>query len=187
MLLTAKQTRFTNSRFSSLETPNFVVNSQKVLILGVGNTLLGDEGFGVHALRYLDEHYSWPENVKLVDGGSLGLLLMAELMECDLAIVLDVALGGHPPGTFYRLEEDAFSEKLSFRQSMHQTSLVDTLISCELAGHRPKAVVFAMEPFDIQKLQTTLTPEAARKLPEFCARVVSEIGKMGISGEAKTV
>lgn len=153
---------------------------KRVLILGVGNILLGDEGFGVHAMRYLEEEYDWPGNVRLVDGGTLGLLLLAELLECDLAIILDVARGGRSPGTFYELTPDALDSALSFRQSMHQTSLADTLISCELAGHKPEAIIYAMEPFDIQNVQARLTSEAQARLPEFCGKVVAEMGKLGI-------
>lgn len=156
---------------------------KRVLILGVGNTLLGDEGFGVHAIRHLERHYCWPDNVKLVDGGTLGLLLLAELLECDLAIILDVACGGYPPGTFYQLEATDLDPALSFRQSMHQTSLGDTLVSCDLAGHRPDALIYAMEPFDIQNVQARLTEGAQDRLPQFCEKVVRELAKIGI--EAK--
>ncbi len=149
--------------------------------MGVGNTLLGDEGFGVHAVDYLQAHYSWPDNVRLVDGGTLGLLLMAELMECDQAIILDIALGGEAPGTFYRIESGELGKSLSLRQSVHQTGITDTLISCELVGHKPEALVFAMQPFDFQTLQARLSPQAQAKLPEFCARVVRELGKMGLA------
>lgn len=155
----------------------------KVLILGVGNTLLGDEGFGVHAMRYLERHYVWPENVKLVDGGTLGLLLLAELLECDLAVILDVAQGGHAGGTFYEIGADSLNPSLNLRQSMHQTSLSDTLISCDLAGHRPEAIIYAMEPFDIETVQPELTAAGAAKLPLFCARVISELAKRGIHPE----
>lgn len=148
---------------------------QRILILGVGNTLLGDEGFGVHALRYLEENFSWPQNVRLVDGGSLGLLLLGELLECDFAVILDVALGGRPPGTFYKLEEDALNPGLGFRQSMHETGVSDILISCDLAGHRPEVEIFAMEPFDLQNPRPELTAQAAAKLPEFCEKVVGEL------------
>ena len=57
------------------------MSDQKVLILGVGNILLTDEGFGVRAAAYLEEHYRWPGNVTLMDGGTQGLMLMSELMD----------------------------------------------------------------------------------------------------------
>lgn len=156
----------------------------RILILGVGNTLLGDEGFGVYALRKLEEDWKWPDNVKLVDGGTLGLMLMAELMECDLAIILDIARGGGRPGSFYRIDDLAGS--LSDRHSMHQTSMEDVLVSCDLAGHRPQALAFAMEPFDMENISAELTAKAQERLLPFCEKVIAELAKMGIKAEVKT-
>lgn len=56
------------------------VNDKRILILGVGNILLTDEGFGVRAVEYLKAHYRWPEGVRLMDGGTQGLMLMPELL-----------------------------------------------------------------------------------------------------------
>lgn len=162
------------------------MDNRRILILGVGNTLLCDEGFGVRAMDYLERHYQWPANVRLVDGGTLGLLLMAELLECDLAIVLDIALGGQKPGAFYRIESEQLDRRsLAPRQSAHQTSISDTLISCELAGHRPEAVVFAMEPFDFQSPRAAISPQAQALLPAFCAKVVEQLAGMGIAARAR--
>lgn len=154
------------------------------MILGVGNTLLGDEGFGVHAMRHMQASYSWPANFRLLDGGTLGLLLMGELFECDLAIILDIARGGKEPGTIYCLEEDALKTSLTICQSSHQTSIEDVLISCQLAGHRPKTLVYAMEPFNFVNISAELTPQAEAKLPEFCAKVREDLTQRGILPEA---
>lgn len=155
--------------------------ADRILVLGVGNILLGDEGFGVHAARWLMENRQWPENIRLLDGGTLGLMLMAEFMETDVAIILDIARGGGQPGCFYRLDDGDMARSLSIRDSAHHTGIEDVLISCELAGHRPKTVVFAMEPFDCQTLNPALTPEAERRLPLFCAKVLNELARMGIA------
>lgn len=160
---------------------------KRILILGVGNTLLGDEGFGVHAMRYLLEHCEWPDNVRLVDGGTLGLLLLAELLECDLAIILDIAKGGHTPGTFYKIAGEELVGGPAMKASMHQTSLEDVLISCELAGHRPETIIYAMEPYDYQDLAAYLTSEAAARLPEFCQKVLQDLATMDIAPVAQDI
>ena len=97
------------------------VVAPRVLIMGVGNILLRDEGFGVAAVNHLEKNYYWPENVRLQEGATQGLLLMSELEECDLLVVLDVVLGGKEPGTVYLLENEDLSSSLSFQGSMHQT------------------------------------------------------------------
>lgn len=150
---------------------------KRILILGVGNVLLCDEGFGVWAVDYLQKNYLWPDNIRLIDGATLGLMLMAELLECDFAVILDIVLGNQKPGTFYLLENDNLNQSLSFGQSMHQTSLQDVLISCDLAGHRPEALLFGLEPFDWQTPKAQLSEEAQKLLPQFCQKVVAELEK----------
>ena len=61
------------------------------MIMGVGNILLTDEAFGVRAVEYLQANYTWPENVRLEDGGTQGLLLMSTLMDCDMLVLDDIA------------------------------------------------------------------------------------------------
>lgn len=157
---------------------------KKILILGVGNILLRDEGFGVVAVKYLEQHYLWPENVRLLDGGTQGLMLLPEIMDCDELFVLDVVLGGGEPGSIYLLEGEDLRKSLSFRDSMHQTDLIDTLIHCELAGYRPKAVVFGIEPLDWQDLGTDLSPVLYEKLEAFCTKVVECLARdYGINAE----
>lgn len=156
---------------------------KRILILGIGNILLSDEGFGPTAVEYLQDNYAWPGNVTLVDGATRGLMLMAELLECDFAIIIDIALLGGEPGTFYLLEGEEIGKSFRHNASMHQTGIGDILMSCELAGHRPEAVIFAMEPFDCATPQPWLTQEATKKLPEFCEKLVAEIEKFAI--EAK--
>ncbi len=157
------------------------VDDKKILILGVGNILLTDEGFGVRAVEYLETHYRWPERVRLMDGGTQGLMLMPELLECDFLVVLDVVLGPEAPGTFYLLEGEDLRKSLSFRDSMHQTDLLDTLITCSMAGHDVQAVVFGLQPFDYHSMQVGLTPEAEKLLPEFCTKVVAALAERGIA------
>ncbi|MDE5879464.1 MAG: HyaD/HybD family hydrogenase maturation endopeptidase [Desulfovibrio sp.] len=153
----------------------------RVLVLGVGNILLSDEGFGVAAVDKLERDYTWPENVRLLDGGTLGLLLMPDIMDCDELVVLDVVLGPGAPGTIYLLDGEDLRKSLSFRDSTHQTDLVDTLVSCGLAGHRPDAIIIGIQPDDWQTLCPELTPALAARLPEFCAKVVAELARRGIT------
>ena len=90
------------------------MEEKRIMIMGVGNILLTDEGFGVRAVEYLQAKYTWPENVRLEDGGTQGLLLMSTLMECDTLVVLDVVLGPEKPGTVYMV--------VKTRAKMHRAS-----------------------------------------------------------------
>ena len=99
---------------------------------------------------------------------------------CNLLIVVDAVLGGGEPGTLYRLEGEGLRESMSFRDSMHQTDLVDTLIYCDLAGHRPDAVVIGMEPADYHTMEIGLTPVCQARLPDLAGKVVEELRARGV-------
>ena len=75
-------------------------------ILGLGNILLQDEGFGVHFIRWFSEAYHLPENVKATDGGTLGYMLLDILGSCEEAIIIDVIKLNDLPGSIYRFTQE---------------------------------------------------------------------------------
>lgn len=152
---------------------------QKILILGVGNILYTDEGVGVRAVERLLETYDFSENVTLMDGGNLGMRLMAPLMDADYCIVLDAVLGGDAPGTIYRFTGEDLRKSLAFKDSMHQSDLVDTLIYCELVGKRPETVVIGMEPFDFKTMSIELSPTVAERVPAMLDIALRELAAVG--------
>ena len=159
-----------------------------VLILGVGNVLLADEGVGVHTVARLLEEYDFPPNVQVMDGGTLGMSLMEYIQNSDYLIVVDAVRGGHEAGSVYRLEEEGLRKSLGMSDSMHQMDLVDTLIMCDLStGKRPKAVVFGMEPDSLS--MTNLDPELSAtgkaSQPKLCAEIVKELESIGCKVSAK--
>ena len=145
--------------------------AEQVLVLGVGNILFSDEAIGVRTVEHLQQCASLPGNVELMDGGTLGIRLMDAIMGCDLLIVVDAVLGGGEPGTLYRLEGEGLRESMSFR---------DTLIYCDLAGHRPDAVVIGMEPADYHTMEIGLTPVCQARLPDLAGKVVEELRARGV-------
>ena len=152
---------------------------QKILILGVGNILYTDEGVGVRAVEELLATYDFSDNVTLMDGGNLGMRLMEPLMACDYCIVLDAVLGGDVPGTVYRLTGEDLRKSLAFKDSMHQSDLVDTLIYCELIGKRPDTVVIGMEPYDFKNMSIELTDVVADRLPAMLEIALKELAEAG--------
>lgn len=150
-----------------------------ILVLGVGNLLYGDEGIGVHAARHLEEHYSFSDNVRLEEGGTLGQFLLPSLTSCDIAIIVDAVCAKEDPGTMYRLEGGAVRNSLGFRDSQHQVDLADILVQCDLIGQKPEVVVIGMEPQDIMSLQLEMTPLIASKLETLIEHVLSEIRAQG--------
>ena len=154
-------------------------SSRKILILGVGNILYADEGVGVRAVERLLETYDFSDNVTLMDGGNLGMRLMQPLMDSDYCIVLDAVLGGDQPGTIYRFTGDDLRKSLAFKDSMHQSDLVDTLIYCDLVGKRPDTVVIGMEPYDFKNMSIELTDVVAARLPAMLDIALKELADVG--------
>ena len=160
---------------------------QRILVLGVGNVLFTDEGIGVRAASELEREYDFSENVTVMDGGTLGTKLMGPIMDADIMIVMDAVLGDGSPGDIYRLTGEDLRKGLAFRNSLHQTDLVDTLIFCEVAGNRPEAVIIGMEPQDHETMGTELTPVVAGRLPELKKIVLEEIRKLGGTATRRAV
>ena len=152
---------------------------KRILVLGVGNILFTDEGIGVRVVEHLQEAYTFSDNVTLMDGGTLGTKLMGPILECDMLIVVDAVLGDGAPGTTYRLTGDDLRKSLAFKDSMHQTDLVDTLIYCGIVGNRPDAVVVGIEPKDFKTMAVEVSEELANRIPEMAESVLKEIEMAG--------
>jgi len=161
--------------------------SKRILVLGVGNVLYTDEGIGVRAVSELERLYDVSENVTLMDGGTLGTRLMDPILNCDMLIVVDAVLGDGDPGSIYRLTGEDLRKSLAFKDSMHQTDLVDTLIMCDIVGNRPEAVIIGMEPFDYESLAVELSPIALNRQEMLMGFVLEEIAKAGGSYTKKAV
>ena len=117
---------------------------KNILVLGVGNILLADEGVGVRVVEKLENEYSFSDNVLIIDGGTLGIRLMEYIMNCDYLIVVDAVQNGQPPGTLYRLVGDDLRKSMAFKDSMHQADLIETRTHCELIGNRPQSVIIGI-------------------------------------------
>lgn len=155
------------------------------MILGVGNILYTDEGVGVRIVEQLMEKYEFSDNVSLMDGGTLGTKLMGPIMDSDFLIVVDAVLGDGDPGSIYRLSGDDLRRSLAFNDSLHQTDLVDTLITCDIAGHRPDAIIVGMEPFDYKTMSVELSEPTVKSMPKMAEAVLKEVEDAGGSYKAR--
>jgi hydrogenase maturation protease len=111
------------------------------LVLGLGNTLLGDEGIGVHVVQRLRSRYCFPETAQVLDGGTLGLDLLPYVEDADCLIVIDAVQMDTEPGTIVRLEGEEVPAFLSVKVSPHQMGLPDILAAAKLRGRYPGDIV----------------------------------------------
>lgn len=154
-------------------------DKRRILVLGVGNILYTDEGVGVRCVEKLETEYEFSDNVTLVDGGTLGMRLMDYLLNCDTAIILDAVLGGQEPGTIYRCTGDDLRKSIAFKDSMHQSDLVDSLVYCDLMGNRPDAVVIGIQPHDYQTMALEVSEVLASRLDDMAGFALKEVEAAG--------
>lgn len=113
--------------------------SSTTLVLGIGNTLLADEGVGVHVVRYLVDRHGDNPNLTCLDGGTLSFTLAQPIAEHENLVVVDAARLGQPAGTVTCLEGDAMDVYLTGnRQSVHEVSLMDLFDIARLSDTFPK-------------------------------------------------
>ncbi len=110
----------------------------QVLILGIGNVLWADEGFGVRCVEEMAERFALPEGVRLLDGGTQGLYLLPFLEEAGALLVFDAIDYGLPPGTLRLIEGDEVPAFMGAKKmSLHQTGFQDVIATARLLGRCP--------------------------------------------------
>lgn len=115
------------------------MNHEETLILGIGNTLLTDEGAGIHALNLLQLEYPDTPNLTFVDGGTLSFTLATWIEDCSNLIVFDAAQLNQPTGTVKTFVDEAFDDFLgASKRSAHEVGLLDLMDIARLTGHFPK-------------------------------------------------
>lgn len=151
-----------------------------ILVLGLGNILLGDEGVGVRVVEKLQERYELPEEVQALDGGVRGLALLPYLEGVGKLLVVDAVAAGQKPGTLIRLEGDEVPAFLSPKVSPHQEGLADLLIAARLIDLYPREVVlWGVEPAVVDT-GLELSPPVAAQMDELMGRVVEELRRWGV-------
>lgn len=160
-------------------------NDKQIVVMGVGNALLMDEGVGIRVVQELVARYDFPANVKLVDGGVLGLSLTGVMMEADQVIIIDAVRGGDEPGTVYRFTWEAKPAHIQYKDSLHQIDLMETMGILPLIGQVPEVLVVGVEYENIFDWGTELTPKVEAAVPALVELVVAELGKLGADAVPK--
>jgi len=135
----------------------------RVLIMGVGNVLMGDEGIGVHAVRLLEQQ-AWPAHVSLLDGGTGGFHLLSHFGDCDVLLMIDATLDGRTPGTVSVIEP-RYATDFPKALSAHDIGLKDLVESAALLGMLPRVILVTISVADLQPMQMTLSPTLEASLP----------------------
>jgi hydrogenase maturation protease len=146
----------------------------RIVVIGVGNLLLKDEGVGIHVVQALQE-IGLPPDVRLIDGGTSPDLI-AYTRAGDKMVIVDAARAGGEPGTVYRFLPADFAAEKSVLASAHEMGVVENLTLMSLSGNQPReTIIIGVEPAEID-WGTELSPVLRGKLPDIIKAVLSEIG-----------
>lgn len=144
------------------------------VILGLGNPLFSDEGFGIHLVHQLmDEEIA--EEADLIDGGTDALSLLGTVESTDYLLVIDAIDGDKPPGSLYCLQGDEISTQVKTRMSAHQIGFQEVLALARLRGKLPaQMVLLGVQPQSLD-WGTELTSTAAGALPRLRTMIYEQI------------
>lgn len=159
----------------------------QVLILGIGNLLWADEGFGVRAVEELHRHYEFPCNVKLLDGGTQGLYLLEHVTSADILVIFDAVDYGLAPGTMMLREGAGVPSFLGAKKmSLHQTGFQEVIASAELLGKAPAHLfLIGVQPVELEDYGGSLRPEVKAQIPAAIEEAVAWLGRLGIQGQRR--
>jgi hydrogenase maturation protease len=150
------------------------------LVLGLGNTIMTDDGFGVKVVEALSSRFLLRGPVTLLDGGTLGLDLLPRLEGIEQLLIVDALAMQAPPGTVFRLEGEEVPRAFASKLSVHQMGVQDLLALAELQGHLPRElVVWGVQPESID-MGTELTPTVAAAVEPVLAGVIEELRRWGV-------
>jgi hydrogenase maturation protease len=143
-----------------------------VLILGIGNVLMGDEGVGVHVARHLEAR-SLPEGVVCLDGGTGGFQLLGAMECASRVVIIDATMDGSHAGTVRRLRP-RYSNDYPRTLTAHDIGLKDLLDTFYLIGERPDVTLFAVSIANPPRLGVELSEEIAAHVPLIAAQALEE-------------
>lgn len=147
---------------------------KKILVMGVGNYILSDEGIGVHAVMEL-EKMEWPENVEIYDAGTTGLLSVHKVFEVDVMIAIDAIESREEPGKMIIFDkEDIMLSKLPIKLSAHEIGFQEMLFQAELRDRCPEIVKLVGVVPETLATGTELSPCCKEVLP----KVIEEVKKL---------
>lgn len=147
------------------------MSNQRILIMGIGNYLMADEGVGVHAAEVLQQ-MSWPDHIEVLDGGTGGFHLLEYFEKHDHVILIDATLDGREPGTI-RMIKPRFAKDFPPAMSTHDIGLKDMVSALQFMDKMPVIDLFVVSIASIQEQGIQLTPAIQQVLPELVGLVRS--------------
>ena len=156
--------------------------SRRIVVLGVGNLLWADEGFGVRCVEALGNGWELPPEVEVMDGGTLGLALVPLLLDATHVLLFDAVAHRGEPGTLIVARDDEVPALMAGnKMSLHQVGVNDILASLDLLGHKPRHfTVVGVRPVELADYGGSLTATVQARVPEALELGIAELGRWGV-------
>lgn len=162
-------------------------STNPVLVLGLGNILLHDEGIGVCTVQQLYKDYLFPTEVEVMDGGTAGMALYEHIIDRTHLIVIDAVKTGQQPGTIVKLENDEVPAYFRTKISPHQMALSDILAALQISGeHIPELTLIGIEPVNL-KTGLGLSDLISNRLDILVHMTLDCLSQLGFKVRPKTI
>jgi hydrogenase maturation protease len=163
-----------------------MITGQSILVLGIGNILWADEGFGVRVVEAMHERYRFEPNVRVVDGGTLGLGLLPWIEDADVLLIFDAIDYGMPAGSLRLIDDADVPRYLTAKKmSLHQTNFQDVLALASLSGRQPARMrLVGVQPLDLESYGGCLSGPVEAQIDAAIAAGIEFLAQAGFRAEA---
>lgn len=155
--------------------------TERLTILGLGNILLEDEGFGVHFIRYIAGRYRFEGDVRIVDGGTLGYRLLDTVCSAGRIIAIDVIKVNDEPGSIYRFDRHEMELHMPDPTSAHEVEFLDVLYQAEIMGELPETTFLCIVPESYGTMKLEMTERMKESFPAMERLLLDELKTLGVT------
>ncbi len=164
-------------------------SAPSILVLGIGNLLWADEGFGIRCVERLQQRYEFGDNVQLIDGGTQGLYLIHHVQSADRLLIFDAVDYGLEPGTLKLVRDDEVPKFLGAKKmSLHQTGFQEVLALAQLTGKYPQQVLLVgCQPEELEDYGGSLRPTVRAAMEPALAHALEALTRWGACPRERSV
>jgi hydrogenase maturation protease len=160
-----------------------MTDKQFITILGLGNILMKDEGFGVHFVRWIENRWRLPDTVEFIEGGVMAYALLGPVCGCEHLIVIDVLKTDDESGAIYRFTLAEIEPKLPPPTSAHEVQFLDVLCKAEMLDEAPEVVFLCIVPVNVRDMDLEMSPLMREKFPLMEELLLKELARHSIHPE----
>lgn len=162
--------------------------TESIYVLGIGNVLWADEGFGVRCVEALQRRYEFAEHVQLIDGGTQGLYLVHHVQDADRLLIFDAIDYGLEPGTLKLIENEDVPKFMGAKKmSLHQTGFQEVLMVALLTEKFPKEILLiGCQPEELDDYGGSLRPVVKAAMETALGHGVAALERWGAKPQLRS-